>query len=306
MLLVGIIIGLIGWINQSQLAEQMKFVAMRPYMLAQVRPYVLTTAAERVLKPGNSFKECAEDCPEMVVMPLGEATIGAPDNEKGRYTSEGPLHKVVFAKPFAVSKFEVTFDEWDACVSVGGCARANDFGLRQRRNPVIFVSWNDAQQYVAWLSKMTGQTYRLLSEAEWEYAARAGTATAYSWGDEIGNGRANCDGCGSQWDAKRPAPVGSFAANQFGLYDVHGNVWEWVEDCYASGYMAAHADGSAWISKDCTQRVIRGGSWINIPRLVRAASRSSNAPDFRDYDLGFRVGRTLSEGTPITAAPRAK
>jgi formylglycine-generating enzyme required for sulfatase activity len=306
MLLVGIIIGLIGWINQSQLAEQIRYLGMRPYMLAQVRPYILTAAAERVLKPGDSFRECAKDCPEMIVMPLGEAMIGSPADEKGRYGTEGPQHKVVFAKPFAVSKFEVTFDELDACVSVGGCVRANDFGLRQSRNPAIFVSWNDAQQYVAWLSKMTGQTYRLLSEAEWEYAARGGATTAYSWGDEIGNGRANCDGCGSQWDAKRPAPVGSFAANQFGLYDMHGNVWEWVEDCYASDYTAAHIDGSPWISGDCTQRVIRGGSWINVPRLVRAASRSSNARDFRDYDLGFRVGRTLSKGTPITAAPGAK
>jgi formylglycine-generating enzyme required for sulfatase activity len=292
--------------NQAQLAEQIRFVAMRPYMFAQVRPYVLSTAAERALKPGDSFRECAKDCPEMVVVPSGEAMIGSPDNEKGRYETEGPLHKVVFAKPFAVSKFEVTFDEWDACVSVGGCIRNNDFGLREKRSPVIFVSWNDARQYVAWLSKMTGQTYRLLSEAEWEYAARAGTTTAYSWGDEIGHGRANCDGCGSDWDAKGAAAVGSFAANRFGLYDMLGNVWEWVEDCYASNYAAAHTDGSAWTSKDCTQRVIRGGSWINVPRLIRSATRSSNAPDFRDYDLGFRVGRTLSTGAPIKAASGAK
>lgn len=306
MLLVGIIIGLIGWMNQAQLADQIRFAAMRPYMSTQVRPYVLTPAAEQALKPGDSFRECAKECPEMVVVPSGEGMIGAPENEKDRYESEGPLHKVMFAKPFAVSKFEVTFDEWDACVSVGGCTRSNDFGLRQAGSPVIFASWNDAQQYVAWFSRMTGRTYRLLSEAEWEYAARANTTTAYFWGNEIGQGRANCDGCGSQWDAKRPAPVGSFAANQFGLYDMHGNVWEWVEDCYASGYAAAHVDGSASISKDCTQRVIRGGSWINIPRLVRAAVRSSNAPDFRDYDLGFRVGRTLSKSTPNTATSGAK
>jgi len=145
-LLVGIIIGLIGWMNQALLAEQIRFVAMRPYMLSQVRPYVLTTAAEQALKPGDSFRECAKECPEMVVVPFGEAMIGSPDDEKDRFKSEGPLHKVVFAKPFAVSKFEVTFDEWDACVSVGGCIRSNDFGLRQRGNPVVFVSWNDARQ----------------------------------------------------------------------------------------------------------------------------------------------------------------
>ena len=133
--------------------------------------------------------------------------------------------RLQFAKPFAVSKFEVTFDDWDACVAYGDCNPVvRDSGWGRGRQPVINVTWDDAQRYVAWLSRMTGRTYRLLSEAEWEYAARAGTQTAYSWGDEIGKGNANCHGCGSQWDRRQTAPVGSFAANAFGLYDMLGNV----------------------------------------------------------------------------------
>jgi len=159
---------------------------------------------------------------------------------------------------------------------------------------VINVSWDDAQRYVAWLSRMTGQPYRLLREAEWEYAARAGTTTAYYWGDEIGKGNANCDGCGSQWDGKQTAPIGSFAPNAFGLYDMAGNVYQWVQDCYHDDYNGAPIDGSAWTSEDCSRRVVRGGSWFRYPLVLRSAFRFSNATDYRDYDLGFRVGRTLT------------
>ena len=142
--------------------------------------------------------------------------------------------------PFAVSKLEVTADEWDACVVLGGCTwPAPETGFGRGTRPVMNVSWDDAQQYVAWLSTRTGKTYRLLSEAEWEYAARAGTSTAYFWGNEIGNGNANCNGCGSQWDHRRTAPVGSFAPNAFGLHDMHGNVWEWVQDCMHEDYNGA-------------------------------------------------------------------
>ena len=158
----------------------------------------------------------------MVVVPAGEFTMGSPATEKGRW-NEGPQHSVAIPRPFAASKFEVTFADWDACVGVGGCPhenRASDSGWGRGRQPVIGVSWDDAQAYVAWLSRMTGKTYRLLTETEWEYAARAGSQAAYSWGDEIGKGNANCNGCGSQWDNKRTAPVGSFAANAFGLHDI--------------------------------------------------------------------------------------
>jgi formylglycine-generating enzyme required for sulfatase activity len=160
---------------------------------------------------------------------------------------------------------------------------------------VINVSWDDVQQYLAWLSKRTGRSYRLLSEAGWEYAARAGTMTAYSWGDEIGNGNANCASCGSQWDFKQTAPVGSFAANAFGLYDMHGNVWEWTQDCVHSDYQGAPEDDSPWVtSGKCEGRVVRGGSWHSGPGDLRSASRYADPPDLRNARLGFRLGRTLT------------
>ena len=296
-LLVGIIAGLVGWINQSYLKERWNWYAIaRPYMVAQVRPYVLSPDAERALKPGNSFRECAKDCPEMIVVPAGDFVMGSPTNEEGRYDNEGPQRKVTIASPLAASKFEVTFDEWDACVAYGDCEpRVSDGGWGRGRQPVINVTWDDAQRYVAWLSKMTGKPYRLLSEAEWEYAARAGTQTAYSWGDKIGKGNANCNGCGSQWDARQTAPVGSFAPNAFGLHDMHGNVWEWVEDCYHDNYDGAPTDGSAWTAGgNCSVRVVRGGSWHDGPQYLRSAYRVGSATADRYDILGFRVGRALT------------
>ena len=187
----------------------------------------------------------------MIVVPAGSFMMGSPSTEKGRYDNEGPQHLVTFARPFAVSKFEVTFDEWDTCVAYGDCAQGiSDSGWGRGQRPVINVNFDDAQRYVAWLSRMTGKPYRLLSEAEYEYAARAGTQTAYPWGDEIGNRNANCDGCGSQWDGKQTAPVGSFPPNQFGLHDMIGNVFEWTEDCFHNNYERAPADGSAWTEGD--------------------------------------------------------
>src|SRR5215472_15845058 len=195
-LLVGIILGLIGLINRAYIGEQVNWYwTMRPYMVARVRPYVLSPDAERALKPGQAFRECAKDCPEMVVVPAGEFMMGSPPTEKGRMPDEGPRHRVTIARPFAVSKYDVTFNDWDACVSVGGCpreGRAGDVDWGRDTRPVIYVSWDDAQQYVAWLSQMTGKPYRLLSDAEFEYAARAGTQTAYPWGDDIGENNANC------------------------------------------------------------------------------------------------------------------
>ena len=232
-LLVGVIGSLVGIIENEPIKEQINwFTVMRPYRVANFDRYVLKPEAERALKPLASFRECAKDCPEMIVVPAGAFTMGSPATEKAAMTDEGPQHKVTIAKPFAVSKFDVTFADWDACVSVGGCPKAADAGFGRGTRPVINVGWDDAQHYVAWLSKMTGQPYRLLTEAEWEYAARAGTTTAYYWGDEIGKGNANCNGCGSQWDDKQTSPVGSFAANAFGLYDMAGNVCQWVQDCY--------------------------------------------------------------------------
>jgi formylglycine-generating enzyme required for sulfatase activity len=301
-LLVGIILGLLGLINEAYIREQVNWYwTMRPYMLAQVRPYVLGHDAEQALKPGQAFRECAKDCPEMVVVPAGEFIMGSPPTEVGRMPDEGPQHRVVIARPFAVSKYDVTFVDWDACVSVGGCpreGRAGDVDWGRDTRPVIYVSWEDARQYVAWLSRMTGKPYRLLSDAEFEYAARAGTQTAYPWGDDIGKNNANCDGCGSQWSGGsavtwQTAPVGSFPANRFGLYDMVGNVWKWLEDCYHPDYNGAPADGSAWPGGDCSARMVRGGSWGSDPRVVRSAFRDRVSIFDRNYTIGFRVGRAL-------------
>ena len=313
-LMLGIIVVLIGVIKEEYVKEQWNWYRiMRPYRVANVDPYVLKPEAERALKPKDAFRECAKDCPEMVVVPAGEFMMGSPTTEKGRYNNEDDgrdrQHKVAIASPFAVSKFDVTFADWDACVSVGGCpteGRANDAGWGRGNQPVIYVSWGDAKAYAAWLSTMTGKAYRLLTEAEWEYAARAGTTTAYFWGDEIGKGNANCDGCGSQWDNRQPSPVGSFKPNAFGLYDMAGDVWQWVEDCYHPNYNGAPTDGSAWTTDDCKNRVVRGGSCFGNPQYLRSAYRFGITTDGRLSGLGFRVGRTLSAGTgAITVAPGA-
>jgi formylglycine-generating enzyme required for sulfatase activity len=294
-LAVGILAGAVGWMNQAYLQERWRwFTTIRPYMLAQVRPRVLTAEAEQALKPKDSFRECANDCPEMVVVPAGKFIMGSSPEEKDRDDSEGTQHEVTIVRPFAVSKFEVTFDDWDACVAYGDCPHVSDSSWGRGRRPVINVTWDDAQHYVAWLSRMTGGIYRLLSEAEWEYAARARTQTAYPWGDEIGTNNANCNGCGSQWDNKQTAPSGSFAANAFGLYDMPGNAWEWVEDCFHPSYSGAPEDGSAWTGGDCTRRILRGASWYIRPDSLRSAHRGWLSADYRNNDDGFRVARTLT------------
>jgi formylglycine-generating enzyme required for sulfatase activity len=248
---------------------------------------VLSAEHERALKPNDPIKECSI-CPDMIVVPAGEVMMGSPAAD------ESPPHKVRIAKPFAVSMKEVTFDDWDVCVALGGCAQASDSGWGRRTRPVINVSWTDAQDYVAWLSKRTGKPYRLLSEAEWEYAARAGSERAFPWDqDAAGTSNANCDGCGSQWDNQQTAPVGSFAANKFGLFDMGGNVWEWVQDCYRDNYDQVPADGTAVTGGDCRRHAVRGGSWGADVPFVRSASRFPRAPDYRSSSLGIRVGRTL-------------
>jgi formylglycine-generating enzyme required for sulfatase activity len=238
----------------------------------------------------------------MIVVPAGSFMMGSPETEKDRSAVEGPQHRVTIAQPFAAAKFELTFAEWDTCVAYGDCdPRISDSGWGRDRQPVINVSWDDARRYVEWLKRMTGKPYRLLSEAEYEYAARAGTQTAYSWGDEIGENNANCDGCGSQWDGKQTAPVGSFAPNQFGLHDMLGNVFEWVEDCAYADYNGAPGDGAAWLKEgDCPIRVVRGGSWNYTPQVLRSASRGWVTTVNRLNLLGFRVARTL---TPLESLP---
>lgn len=219
---------------------------------------------------------------------------------------------MTIAKPFAVSKDELTFADWDACVAGGGCNgyRPSDQSwLPRAQRPAINVDWHDAQAYVAWLSRVTGKTYRLLSEAESEYVTRAETTTAYPWGDDIklnGQAMANCDGCDSQW-GQQTAPVGSFPPNKCGLYDTAGNVWEWTEDCAHINYNGAPTDGSAWLAEnggDCSQRMVRGGSWIDPPDKLRSAFRNAYATVYRYDYVGFRLMRTLPEAIIWPAASR--
>lgn len=263
------------------------------------------------------FRDCAF-CPEMVVVPPGTFTMGSPESEEFRGAVEGPQHSVTIGAPFAVGMYEVTFAEWDACVRMGGCryTPADRHWGRERR-PVLYVSWEDAQAYVSWLSGLTGQRYRLLSEAEWEYVARAGTETARYWGEDISALCRYANGAGggprvrsfrglrfsrrSGIGAEGPcddeyggtAPVGSFAPNAFGLYDVLGNVSEWTQDCWNESYRGAPTDGRAWESGDCDRRVLRGGSWFIGAWFLRSANRSRNLPDSRDMYYGFRVARSL-------------
>ena len=301
--LIAIIIGLVGWINQATITGQWRWYTMqRPFLAANVWPYVLSADAEHALKPRDIFRECAKDegedyCPQMVVVPAGSFMMG------GRNANEGPQHTATIDKPFAVAKFALTFDEWDTCVTYGDCPQGvSDGGFGRAQRPVVFVTWDDAQRYAAWLAKMTGKPYRLLTEAEYEYATRAGTQTAYPWGDDIGRNNANCNGCGSKWDARQTAPVGSFKPNAFGLYDMVGNVFEWVEDCNHDNYDGAPTDGSAWIEGgNCKVRVDRGGAWNFPTDSLRSAFRDTSATGYRIDNLGFRVARTLSAGAGATA-----
>ncbi len=259
-------------------------------------PTVLTVEQqkEKAAKPGSEFKECASGCPVMIVVPSGKFIMGSPKDELEREASRGPQHEVTIARPFAVSKFEVTFEQWDACVAASACPRVPDHWARGEM-PVINVSWDNAMQFVGWLSRVVGKEYRLLTEAEWEYAVRAGANTRYSWGDDPGKDNANCDGCGSQWDRKQTAPVGSFKPNAFGLYDMHGNVWEWVEDSWHDNYEGAPADGSAYLrGSDPNYRVVRGGSWRNDTEFISASVRVKRNSSVQFDTLGFRVARSLS------------
>ena len=289
---LAIVAVLIGWLNQGYVLEQWRwFTVIRPYMTAQVRPFALAAAAERALKPKDAFRECAKDCPDMVVIPAGSFVMGSPPEEKDRADHEGPQHAVALDKPFAVAKFETTFDQWDACVTYGDCPRVGDSSFGRGPRPVINVTWDDAQLYVAWLSRMTGKTYRLLTEAEWEYAARAGSPSRFPFGDD------EAELAKYAWYApnsgSRTHDVGQKLPNAFGLYDMLGNVWEWTEDCYGP-YTSAPTDGAANTSGDCSRHVVRGGSWYYNQQNLRSATRDKNAVDNRFNSLGFRVARTLN------------
>ena len=251
---------------------------------------------------GKEFRDCFV-CPEMVVVPPGAFIMGSPPSEEDRDDDEGPTRRVTIPVLFAVGKYEVTFAEWDACLAAGGCGgyRPDDRGWGGDRHPVIHARSQDARAYVDWLSRETGALYRLLSESEWEYAARAGTTGPFHFGATISTDLANYNGYRTYGEGpegvsrERTVPVGSFPANGFGLYDMHGNVSEWVEDCWHESYDGAPADGGAWTAGgDCSRHVRRGGSWISGPGNLRAANRSRIETEVSLSSSGFRIARTLT------------
>ena len=268
-----------------------------PFSHAQLKPQQPATVspaaagpsgqASTVPEPGETFRDCP-DCTEMVVVPGGEFNMGSGDS-----VNEKPEHRVVIANPFAIGRREITFTEWDACVTAGRCKyEPSDRGWGRDTRPVINVSWDDAKAFVAWLSQKTGKKYRLPTEAEWEYAARAGTTSPFWWGRMAGTDHANCEDCGGK-SLRQTTPTGTFRPNGFGLYDTSGNAAEWVEDCWNEDYRGAPTDGSAWTTGQCGERVLRGGSFASKATFVRSASRFRYDEDVRYYANGFRVAQDL-------------
>jgi formylglycine-generating enzyme required for sulfatase activity len=242
--------------------------------------------SERSAASQSSIRDCPQ-CPEMVSIPAGVFQMGSSE----MFDFEAPVHQVSVGKAFYIGRREVSYDEWDACIAEGGCKqRPDDRGLGRARRPATDLDWDDAKGYAAWLSQKTGHTYRLPTESEWEYVARAGSTTTYPWGRTIEKDRANCIGCTND-PLKKAIDTGSFPPNGFGIYDMMGNAAEWVEDCWNENYRGAPTDGSAWTKPQCRERVLRGGSFNNDPRYLRSAARFKYDHDVRFYTNGFRVVR---------------
>jgi formylglycine-generating enzyme required for sulfatase activity/uncharacterized caspase-like protein len=238
-------------------------------------------------RPGESLRDCP-DCPELIVIPAGSFDMGAAATPFDR-----PIHRVTLAEPFAMSRNEITFKDWDKCAAAGGCRfKPDDRDSTRYDHPVINVSWSDAKEYVAWLRQKTGKAYRLPSEAEWEYAARGGTTTPFHWGTQVGARMANCRDC-QTGEPVQTLSVGSFPPNAFGLNDMAGNAAEWLEDCWNDSYKGAPSDGSAWTTGSCSLRVLRGGSFDTQSSALKSASRFRYDSDVRYFGNGFRVARAL-------------
>jgi formylglycine-generating enzyme required for sulfatase activity len=292
---------------QQSLAPALKPVAApapSPGKLSPFKVELLTQAREHALQPNDSFKECAA-CPVMTVIAPGTFNMGSPTTELGRAGSESPQHQVTIGRKFAFGRSSVTFDEWDACVADGGCNgyAPADEGWGRGKRPVINVSWNEANAYLAWLSRKTGKSYRLPTEAEREYAARAGTTTPFWWGSSITSEQANYNGTyiygdeGVRGEMRgQSVPVDSFLPNPWGLFQMHGNVSEWTQDCWHDNYYTdPPTNSSAWTFPDCKLRVRRGGSIGSPPQVLRSAARLSGPQDKGQPFIGFRVVRPLSD-----------
>lgn len=294
-------------------------------MRRAIYPLILLLATITAARADDrGFKECT-NCPEMIGIPAGKFVMGSPPSEPGRFDAEGPQH-IVTVKAFALAKTLITSEDYLVFLRATGyqpepCNRLLDMRWRvpakgvayppydeePARWPASCVSWKDAHAYIDWLNQQVREArpnlpnrsgpYRLPSEAEWEYAARAGTTTARWWGDGIGAGNANCNGCGSPYDFRALSNADSFKPNPFGLYGVLGNVWQWTEDCWHKGYTGAPSDGRPWREPGCTRHVLRGGSWDNVPVFVRSAARTASDDKGGEFDYstlaGFRVARDL-------------
>ena len=240
------------------------------------------------LMPGAMFRDC-ETCPEMVVVPPGIFMMGSK-----KHKSEKPPRIMRIRKAFSIGRFETTHEHWQACIDAGGCTHEpHDHKWGKNRMPVINVSHKMVRRFADWLSKSTGQTYRLPSEAEWEYAARAGSKGNYWFGDIVGDNEVNCRKCGAPWSGIGNAPIGSFKPNPWGLYDMHGNAFEWVQDCWQPNYQDAPKSSRAWEDGECQFRVIRGGSWYYYSRMSRSANRQKNPGAVKSYWLSFRLVREI-------------
>ncbi|WP_030131476.1 formylglycine-generating enzyme family protein [Pseudomonas sp. QTF5] len=275
-------------------------------VVASLMPGIAQAAASA--PPGKIFKDC-KDCPEMVVLPTGTFTMGTPDNEVGREPDEGPLHPVTFAKPLAISRFQVLAGEWDAYLRDTGyvmpdgdtrpgreCKAGVPRYERTARHPAVCMDFPEVNAYVTWLSKKTGKHYRLVSESLREYAARAGSSGPFPFPFDEGKEysiakHANTYGAADGYNFTSTA--GTFPANAFGVYDMHGNVYEWTADCYNENYVGAPSDGSAWLTGDCKARRIRGNDWGEAPVFSRSGNRNATYPDTRGDWIGFRVARDL-------------
>jgi len=257
-------------------------------------PQPLSRNENAALRPMDHFKEC-EFCPEMIVVPAGQFSMGANEDEPGSTPAERPQHKVTFTRSFSVGRFAVTFDEWEACLAAMGCSyRPSDQDWGRGRQPVINILWSDAKEYVRWLSRKTGRPYRLLSEAEREYVTRAGTSSGFWWGDDFRPLQANS---AHPIDYSQPifgktVPVDSFAPNPWGFYQVHGNVYDWVEDCGNDSYAKAPSDGAAWMTGNCDVRILRGGAFSRHPETLRSAARLWSGGSNRMIYMSVRVART--------------
>lgn len=284
--------------NRMMLAPLFTLLLAAPAVAAAATPAKTAVSRLPAFRPGSSFADCVGACPEMVVIPPGSFTMGSTAEERKALgvvpmfdRMETPRHRVTIGYRFAVARTATTFEQWDACLADGGCGgyRPDDGGWGRGRRPVINVDFTHAQAYVAWLSAKTGQPYRLLSEAEWEYAARAGTTGWFYYGNAV-----TPENTAYEKHTDGPAPVGSYPPNPFGLYDMSGNTAQWVQDCYHNGFDGAPADGSPWLKDaDCAVRNVRGGSWDMSAWTVRAAQRIGDPILTKNTHLGFRVARDL-------------